>query len=789
MPIDAARVKTIFLAAVEKSAVERVAFLDQACPDVELRRRVEALLRAHDEPGDVDTSGPGEKAGAWVGPYRLLEKIGEGGMAVVWMAEQEVPVKRRVALKLIRPGMDSAQVIARFEAERQALALMDHPNIARVLDAGTTESGRPFFVMELVKGVPITTYCDEQRLPPRERLELFVPVCEAVQHAHQKGIIHRDLKPSNVLVALYDGRAVPKVIDFGVAKATGQKLTERTLFTGFGAVVGTPEYMSPEQAQLNNLDVDTRSDVYALGVLLYELLTGSTPLSRKRLKDGALLEVLRLIREEEPQRPSVRLSSSAGLPSVAACRGTEPARLTRLLKRELDWVVMRALEKDRARRYATANALARDLQRYLADEPVEACPPTARYRLRKFARKNRRLLALATVLVGLLLLVVVVLGLGLLAVQRERMHAAMALEEARANMERALAAEAEARANQARAEANFRLARQAVDEYLGVAKEHPLMQGPNTDKLRKLLLEKALPFYRQFRSQRPDDPALNREDAEQWRRVAAITGELGRKGEAAGAYEQARQRYQALVQAHPDDPTYRHDLANTLTDLAQLLAEQGKHVEALPLFERALVLRRGLAKGAGASPAYREALARTLLGRAGALRDAGKGKEAVQACEEARAIREKLAADYPNVAGYRAGLGDCLTRLGALLGAEGRLREAEPILVKARELSRELVRAHPNVPEHQRRLAGAANGLGVVLARQGKGAEAMQLFQQARALLRALAQAHADVTRYRHDLGGVLQNMGDLLEKQGRRAEARKAYEEAKALRKDAEVR
>jgi WD40 repeat protein/serine/threonine protein kinase len=380
---------------------------------------VEALLAAADGPDSLldrpaadalsATIGPptAEGHGTVIGPYKLIEPIGEGGMGSVWMAQQTEPVRRLVAVKLIKAGMDSRQVIARFEAERQALALMDHPNIARVLDGGTTSGGRPFFVMDLVKGNSITRYCDGHHLTPRQRLELFIPVCQAVQHAHQKGIIHRDLKPTNVLVALYDGKPVPKIIDFGIAKATGQQLTEKTLVTGFGAIVGTLEYMSPEQAEVNQLDIDTRSDIYSLGVLLYELLTGSPPLSCKELTQAGMLEMLRVIREQEPTKPSTKLSTADGLPTLAANRGTEPARLTKLVRGELDWIVMKALEKDRNRRYETASGFAMDLERYLADEPVQAGPPSAGYRLRKFARKYRTPLRVAGTFLLLLVMGVV----------------------------------------------------------------------------------------------------------------------------------------------------------------------------------------------------------------------------------------------------------------------------------------------------------------------------------------------------------------------------------------------
>jgi serine/threonine protein kinase/WD40 repeat protein len=395
--------ESLFVAALEMPTAKRQAFLDEVCgDDPKLRERVEKLLAADEHAsgildqgldGDTIETLPVDKSesaiGTGIGPYRLIEVIGEGGMGAVWLAEQHRPVRRTVALKVIRAGMDSRQVVARFEAERQALALMDHPNIAKVHDGGVTSDGRPYFVMELVKGVPIAKYCDEHHLTPRQRLELFVPVCLAVQHAHQKGIIHRDLKPSNVLVAQYDGVPAPKVIDFGVAKAAGQSLTDKTLVTGIGSIVGTLEYMSPEQAEINQLDIDTRSDIYSLGVLLYELLVGSPPFSKKDLENAGMLEMLRVIREQEPSKPSTKLSTAEGLPTLAANRGTEPAKLTRLVRGELDWIVMKALEKDRNRRYETANGFAMDIQRYLADEPVTASPPSAAYRLKKLVRRHR----------------------------------------------------------------------------------------------------------------------------------------------------------------------------------------------------------------------------------------------------------------------------------------------------------------------------------------------------------------------------------------------------------------
>ncbi len=387
-------------------------------------RRVETLLQAHEQSGELPDVGRSDFAAAGQasvidsitaaagkiigGRYKLLEQIGEGGFGIVFMADQLTPVRRRVALKIIKPGMDTRQVLARFDAERQALALMDHPGIARALDAGATDSGHPYFVMELVRGVPITDYCDQNSLAIHERLELFVNVCRAVQHAHQKGIIHRDIKPSNVLVTMQDGRPVPKVIDFGVAKAINQQLTEATLFTRFTEMIGTPLYMSPEQAAMTSLDIDTRSDIYSLGVLLYELLTGTTPFDKHQLKQAAYDEIRRIIREEEPARPSTRLSTLGDKSAaVAAHRHADPSRLSQLVRGDLDWIVMKALEKDRTRRYETANDLALEIQRHLADEPVLARPPSTAYRFRKFARRNKAALATAVVVTLALLLGVV----------------------------------------------------------------------------------------------------------------------------------------------------------------------------------------------------------------------------------------------------------------------------------------------------------------------------------------------------------------------------------------------
>jgi serine/threonine protein kinase/Tfp pilus assembly protein PilF len=744
------QIMVVFGEALERgSTEERAAYLDHACRENDaLRARVDALLAAHQKAGDFLHESPSPEAAPTIdepaenhsatsiGPYRLVQPIGEGGMGTVYMAEQTHPVQRKVALKLIKPGMDSRQVIARFEAERQALALMDHPNIAKVLDAGTTEAGRPYFVMELVKGVPITKYCDQHHLTPRERLELFVPVCQAVQHAHQKGIIHRDLKPSNVLVCRYDDKPVPKVIDFGVAKATGSKLTEQTLHTEFGAIVGTFEYMSPEQAELNQLDIDTRSDIYSLGVLLYELLTGTTPLERKRLKEVAILELLRLVREEDPPRPSTRLSTVQELPSIAANRGLEPRKLSGLVRGELDWIVMKCLEKDRNRRYETANGLARDIEHYLHDEPVNACPPSRGYRLRKFARKYRKIL-LAVAAFAMLLLT----GAGVSTWQAVRATRAQHV----ADLERQ------------RAQGNLQVALSALDGiYLQVAEER-LPRDPQRKKEDTELLKKALDFYQQFVQQNNSDTPARLEVSRAYRRVGDIQKFVGEHAAAQEAYLAAINRAGELS----TEPESSYELSVCHNAMAELLSETGQLPSAAEHFHQAIDLLNKLTADYPAVTQYQVEIARSHHGLGKLLKQKGERRAAEESLRHALDIESKLSAAYPTMAQYRAELAEIHRSLGYWmeLGFLYPTTDEVDHLHRACELLTTLVADFPRVPLYRQRLASTFQQLGVLA---GSFAPRIEYYNQAITHLTKLVSDFPQVPDYRQELSTCYGNFGVL---------------------------
>jgi len=661
------RIEELMNEALPLGPEDRASFLAEACgQDSDLRQSVEALLDAHDQAGDFLPDRPRsssevfEAAGTVVGRYRLLEKIGEGGFGVVYMAEQQEPVRRKVALKIIKVGMDTKQVVARFEAERQALALMDHPHIAGVLDGGATDTGRPYFVMDLVRGIPITQYCDKQKLTTRERLELFIPVCQAVQHAHQKGIIHRDLKPSNVMVTLSDGVPYPIVIDFGVAKAINRKLAEQTRFTHFGQMIGTPAYMAPEQAEMSPAvggDVDTRSDIFSLGVLLYELLTGSQPFPEQELCRAGWAEMQRMIAEKKPAKPSTRLSTLTveQRGELSKRRKESPERMSVLLRGDLDWIVMKCLEKDRRRRYDTANGLAMDVQRHLANEPVTARPPSRLYEFQKAFRRHKLGFAAAGAVAAAL-----VLGLGLATVALSREKAA-----------RQRAVDAEQTQIQLRTQAQKAAARSAQVAQSMKDMLHSfgpsLAAGRDTQLLEEILENTANRMHEEL----ADQPEV---EAELRNTIAFVYVELGRYGKAEEMYRQSL----SLIGRVGDENAL---LADTLLGLAQTLHLADKFPEAEPYARQAVSKYTSLY--GREHPSVGASL--NILGLI--LYKQHRPGEAEPILREALAINRRTRGDkHPQV-------GRSLSRLGWTLLDLGRLPEAVTTLRNATAIQRQVTQS------------------------------------------------------------------------------------------------
>lgn len=724
--------ESIFYAALERAANDRSAFVAQACGmDTQLRQKVEDLLSAYDEGEFLESplaslATPalmqpiGEQPGDKIGPYKLLEEIGEGGMGLVFMADQTEPLRRRVALKIVKPGLDTRSVIARFEAERQALALMDHPNIARVYDAGTTELGRPYFAMELVRGVPITEYCRQHNVPLVERLNLFLDVCDAVQHAHQKGVIHRDLKPANILVTHSDTKPIPKVIDFGVAKAISQPLTDRTLFTNFAQLIGTPLYMSPEQADWGNQDIDTRSDVYSLGVVLYELLTGTTPFDADRLRKVGHNEMRRIIREEEPPKPSTRATTqAAALTTVELNRQSSPLPVTESeLIGDLDWIAMKALEKDRRRRYQSPDALAADIRHFLDDEPVGAHPPTRAYKFLKFTRRNRIAL-LMTGAIGMAIL----LGLGASLWQAAR------------------ATRAEHAANAA-----FTQARRAVDDmYTGVAEKWLEDQGTLTSVQRDLL-EKALQFYAMLSGPEAATLEVSTEKVRTMLRVARIQRRLGKATEATTTYKHVLDVATRLSNEHPENSDLRIEIINARTELAGLYYDLANKEEAVKHAGLILVQAAVLKKAVPAGAHEREQLAKAMSNAARILNITNRREQSQEIIALALKCWQSLIDEKPSNFDYRYGMALAKARLGTQQMWWGTTDEqAMETLRQAEVLLTGLLKERPRDVACRRTLSSAVlNNLGTAHSRKNQHKEALDCDRRSAELCEGLAAEFPD---------------------------------------------
>jgi serine/threonine protein kinase/tetratricopeptide (TPR) repeat protein len=772
--------RSIFQAALEvDDPAERAAYIERACAgDLALRWQVEQLLKAHHQPGPfmerpallVTMDEPlVERPGTVIGPYKLMEQIGEGGMGLVFVAEQQLPVRRKVALKVIKPGMDTRAVVARFEVERQALALMDHPHIAKVHDGGETPSGRPYFVMELVKGVPITQFCDDHRLTTRERLALFLDVCDAVQHAHHKGIIHRDIKPTNVMVVSHDGKPVVKVIDFGVAKSIGQQLTDKTVYTQFVQLIGTPLYMSPEQAGESGLDVDTRSDIYSLGVLLYELLTGTTPFNRDRLKEASNEEIRRIIREEEPPKPSTRLSTlGQAATAVSTRRQSDPIRLRQLIRGELDWIVMKCLEKDRNRRYETASALAMDVERYLHDEPVHACPPSASYRLRKFARKYRKLLRVAAAFLLLLMLAAVV----------STWQAVRATLAGR----RAGEAEQQALAERDRAEASFRMARDAVDRLFMQVSQSPKLKAHALEKFRKELLQSAKEFYERFIREQFDAPGVRYDLGLAQQRLAEIFRELGDYPAAEASASKAIEILGELTRAQPDVAEYQRDLAASYVVRGLVSFDTAHWEEAEEAFEQALAIQKPQVEASPKAAEYRYALAKTYRASGYMHHRMHRADSAAKRYQQALDALSTLVQDDP-LAEHRALLATTQMNLATVYTTKGWFAKAEPLAKEAQRIFERLVRdPRDTLPEHWESLGRSWAILGMAYRGQSQAEKAEAVEEQALQIFDKLAREHPDVQDYAYDRGRCYAELGLTANFAGRPDAALARYDKAIAI-------
>ena len=722
---DSKRELDIFTEALELPVTERVIFLNQACAGNEnLRRKVEDLIKVHERTGNFLNHAPTgsmveamrvapvlKKPGDQIGRYKLLQQIGEGGCGVVFMAEQEEPVRRRVALKILKPGMDSKSVIARFEAERQALALMDHPNIAKIFDAGETPSGRPYFVMELIRGIKITDYCDQHSLTTEERLELFIQVCQAVQHAHQKGVIHRDIKPSNIMVTTsLEGAALPVVIDFGIAKAmTNQRLTDKTLFTAFEMLIGTPAYMSPEQAALTSIDVDTRTDIYSLGVLLYELLAGSTPFNTAELMKAGLDEIRRVIREQEFIRPSSRLSKlmAADLTTIAQHRKSEPPKLIRTICGDLDWIVMKALEKDRTRRYETANGLALDVKRYLAGEAISARPPSKLYKFQKILLRNK-------LLFGGIGIIAVLLVTGLIVVSASLARERKALRDSDRNRQKA------------------QLVAKFVEDMLQGAGPAVAL-GQDTKMLQGILDLTAQRISKELTNQ----PAQ-----------AELSSLIGRVYFEIGNYQQSEKMQRAALAINRElfGPESL-EAAASLNDLGLALFREGNWAEADIAHRNALSIRQQHSGNKNAD------VAASLNDLATVLRQKRRFAESEALTREALGIREKLFGSESLEVAYS------LHNLSVVLGDEGKWTEAEATAREMLAMRRKLLTAENPL------VASALNDVAWAAGSNGKSAEAEALQREALDIQRKfLGDENPAVAKTLSALGERIRQRGNLAE-------------------------